>query len=199
MAGSVQTGVGRSSRLSPGDQALDFTLTDTEGDQVKLSDLWKEKPVALVFLRHFGCIFCREQLSLLKRDYSRFLEAGGEIVCVGQGSHKVAKALKILLDLPFPILTCGDDLTVFRAWGLERATFGQIFGLSVLIRAIQAMLAGHRQDKVVGDGWQQPGAFVVDRKGVVRFAHRNKSAADHVLNTDLLKVLNTIERDTGND
>ena len=188
MAASVRTKASKG-MIAVGDPAPDDTLTDTEGQQVTLAGLWKEKPVALVFLRHFGCIFCRENLALLKSDYPKFVEAGGQIACVGQGSHKVAKAIKILLDLPFPVLTCGDDLTIFREWGLTRATFGQIFSPTVLIAGIKAMFHGHRQTGVIGDGLQMAGSFVVDTEGVVRFVHRNKTAADHAKNDDLLKAI----------
>jgi len=32
----------------------DLTLTDEAGDDVRLADLWAERPAALVFLRHYG-------------------------------------------------------------------------------------------------------------------------------------------------
>jgi hypothetical protein len=35
--------------------ALDeIRLEDSDGAQVRLGDLWAERPVALVFLRHYG-------------------------------------------------------------------------------------------------------------------------------------------------
>lgn len=39
-----------------GDPAPDFTLTTPEGEEVCLSDLWKNAPraLALVFVRHWG-------------------------------------------------------------------------------------------------------------------------------------------------
>jgi hypothetical protein len=32
----------------------DMRLLDSEGAEVRLGDLWEERPVALVFLRHYG-------------------------------------------------------------------------------------------------------------------------------------------------
>jgi len=32
----------------------DLTLTDDDGRDVRLKDLWAERPAALVFLRHYG-------------------------------------------------------------------------------------------------------------------------------------------------
>lgn len=31
-----------------------LTLNDADGQPVRLGDLWSDKPVALVWLRHFG-------------------------------------------------------------------------------------------------------------------------------------------------
>lgn len=170
-------------------------LADTEGRPARLSDLWQDKPLVLVFVRHFGCIFCREHLALLKQAYPRFVDAGGQIVCVGQGPHTVAKAIHILLGLPFPLLTCGDDLAVFRAWGLQRASWAQIFSPATFAGALRAMLHGHKQSGVVGDGAQKAGSFVIDRRGTVRFAYRNKGLADHASNEDLLTTLNLIQKE----
>ncbi len=40
--------------LQQGDKAPNLTLRDSTGAEVALSDLWREQPLALVFLRHFG-------------------------------------------------------------------------------------------------------------------------------------------------
>jgi hypothetical protein len=32
----------------------DMSLLDSEGGEVRLGDLWADRPVALVFLRHYG-------------------------------------------------------------------------------------------------------------------------------------------------
>lgn len=36
------------------DELADITLPDHEGREVRLGELWREKPVALVWLRHYG-------------------------------------------------------------------------------------------------------------------------------------------------
>lgn len=40
--------------ISAGDRAPDACLWDEEGDEVQLATFWRERPVALVFVRHFG-------------------------------------------------------------------------------------------------------------------------------------------------
>jgi len=162
-----------------GTKAADATLTDFDGRTVRLSDYWGTKPTLIVFLRHLGCIFCREQVALLRQRYADLRAAGVEVVCVAQGDHKTGKAFSILMDLPYPILMCGDDTAVFRAYGLGRGTLGQLFGLGSVVRGLQALFAGHRQGKLVGDGFQMPGMFLIDTEGVVRFVHRPRHAGDN--------------------
>jgi peroxiredoxin len=41
-------------RLAPGDAAPDYKVFDASGREVALADLWREGPVVLAFLRHFG-------------------------------------------------------------------------------------------------------------------------------------------------
>lgn len=41
-------------KLKQGDAAPDATVLDENGREVRLSSLWQDGPVVLVFLRHFG-------------------------------------------------------------------------------------------------------------------------------------------------
>ncbi len=41
-------------QLQIGDTAPDVTLPDQSGNQTRLSARWAERPLVLVFLRHFG-------------------------------------------------------------------------------------------------------------------------------------------------
>jgi peroxiredoxin len=172
-----------------GSQAPDTQLTDTEGRTVRLSGYWTAQPTVLVFLRHFGCTFCREQVAQLRREYARFREAGVEIVCVAQGDPKTGKAFSIFFDLPFPLLVCGDDLAVYQAYGLERGTLGQLFGLRSWTRGVRATLQGHLIGKLAGDGFQMPGVFIVDRLGTIRYAHRHTDATDNPTPEELLRAV----------
>ena len=179
-----------------GDAAPDAVLTDTEGRTVALSTFWARGTLVLVFLRHFGCTFCREQVAALRRDYAKFEEQGVEIVCVAQGDAKTGKAFSLFFGLPFPLLLCGDDLAVFRAYGLGRGTAGQLFGWRSWTHGALATLRGHLLGRLVGDGFQMPGAFVIDVQGTVRFAYRHKDAADNPSAQTLLRAAQDITEGT---
>ena len=40
--------------IGVGDRAVDLDLRDEQGAEVRLSQLWEERPVVLAFVRHFG-------------------------------------------------------------------------------------------------------------------------------------------------
>ena len=40
--------------MNPVDALADIQLTDPDDQPVRLGDLWRDRPVGLVFIRHFG-------------------------------------------------------------------------------------------------------------------------------------------------
>ena len=78
---------------------------------------------------------------------------------------------------------------------IERGSLWQLFGPASILRGISAIVSGHRQGALEGDGFQMPGIFVIDSHGIVQLAHRSINAGDHPGNADLLR---TIEQIHGN-
>ena len=108
---------------------------------------------------------------------------------VGQGEPKTGKAFQILLDLPYPLLVCGDDLSAYAAYGLGRGSLSQLFGWRSWLRGAVATLQGHVVGRLTGDGFQMPGTFLIDTGGVIRFTHRHKDASDNLGNDVLLREI----------
>ena len=153
------------------EKALAEARTQKGTDLVALS---QEKEVMLVFLRHFGCTFCREALGDLRRDRSKLEAAGKEIVLVHMvdeetaGRHIAKYGLEDLHRISDP------EKRLYDAFALGRASFRQAFGLRNWVEGFRAgILKGHFLGKQTGDGWQMPGVFVLRKGEVVRgFTHR---------------------------
>jgi len=66
--------------------APDFAFTNVDGNEIRLSDFWESAPkgIVLVFLRHFGCLFCREHAIQLRDHYAAFSDRGYQLVAVEQ-------------------------------------------------------------------------------------------------------------------
>ncbi|MGE3707571.1 MAG: redoxin domain-containing protein, partial [Vicinamibacterales bacterium] len=53
-----------------------LTVFDTAGRAVRLDTLWTHQPVVLLFVRHFGCLFCRQQIAEMQPAVPRIRAAG---------------------------------------------------------------------------------------------------------------------------
>lgn len=136
-----------------------------------------DKKTLVVFLRHSGCIFCRETLS----DLSSMLKNGEldeyNLVLVHMSCETDARRLFEKYGLASVSQISDSDQILYKMFGLKRGNMVQLFGPKNWIRGISAMFSGNFQGKVEGDGFQMPGIFVLDKGEIIRsFIH--KSAAD---------------------
>ncbi|MBU6341158.1 MAG: AhpC/TSA family protein [Bacteroidetes bacterium] len=143
-----------------------------------LAQLAEDQPVLLVFLRFFGCSFCREAISDIAQRKKKLESQGFRIVFVHMSpdkelAEKFFKRYKLM-----PIDHISDpEKQFYRKFGLGRGTPAQLFGLMNWIRGFQAAIVeGHGttyHSEELGDGFQMPGVFVL-HQGEVRnsFIHR---------------------------
>ena len=126
----------------------------------------------------------------LRDDRERFEQAGAQISLIALGPHTRAQLFCDERHVPFECLS-DPSQEAYRAFGLERGTNLQLFGPQLLLKYARALLKRDVEvAKMSGDDYRQmPGVFVIDRKGVIRYAHRNKDVADNPPNDDLLEAL----------
>lgn len=168
--------VGRERVASPEIQRMALRARTQYG--VSLEELSKLSPLLLVFLRHNGCVFCREALSDLERQRRAIEAQGVRIALVHQGTDAQAQALLAnygLDDLP---RVSDPDRYLYRAFGLGRGDLLKLAGPTVWWRGFQAaFLEGHGFGRVVGDAFQMPGVFLIFHGEVLR-SYRHHTAAD---------------------
>lgn len=132
-----------------------------------LKELSDRNKVMLVFLRHFGCTFCREALADIHRKREEIENEGVIIVLVHQIGDKQADELLRLYHLEDIHRISDPNLEIYHAFNLNRATFKQHYGLRVMIRGFVAgLIKGHMLGPEQGDGWQMPGVFIL-REGKI--------------------------------
>ena len=177
-----------------GQRAPVITVTNAlDSSGFCLSDLWKEGPAVLVFLRHLGCSFCREHVAQLRQDRDRFRDCSASIGLVTVGLPRETEAFCRERDL-FSAFTCLCDpgKAAYEAYGLSRAPARELITPHVLARGFQAALHGHFVGMPKGDPFQMPGTFIVDVHGEIRYAHRHRDMADNPPNADLFAVLESL-------
>ena len=162
-------------------------VLDPDGHPVKLGSLWEEKPVVLVFVRHFGRLFCREQVAQLRDAVKEIRALGSELVVVGNGRPEHADDFRKTENLAFPLLV-DQDMVAYRAAGLRRGLTKAV-SLRMMKHAMRARRKGFTQKKTQGDPWQLGGTFVITPEGKVLFSHVSQEAGDHPDPHDILAVL----------
>ena len=141
-----------------------------------LADALGEGPTLLVFLRHFGCIFCREMVRDVRRAAEETPGYPG-VMFVFQGSVEQGLAF-FGRWWPTARAIADPSARLYRAMGVRRGSAGQMIGLRVWGCGLRALGKGNFIGKAVGDPWLMPGAFLVHR-GAVAWTHQFKHAGDH--------------------
>jgi peroxiredoxin len=147
-----------------------------------LAEMAERQPVLLVFLRHFGCSFCREAINDIARRRKKFETMGARVVLVHMApDHSVAERFFKKYKL-YPVDHVSDpEKRFYGAFGLGRGTSAQLFGLMNWIRGFQAgVIEGHGfeyHSEEIGDGFQMPGVFVVYR-GEIKNSYIHRAAWD---------------------
>lgn len=162
-------------------------IWNSTGEEVVLGSLWQDKPAVLVYLRHFGCIFCREHAVELQPYLPKIRELGAELYLISSGAVDRAAAFKQEFNLACPVLT-DPSLKSYTAADFKKRT--PLLSLpKVMWRAAKAMSHGFRQTKTQGDTFQLGGSLVVAPGNRELFYYRSDSAGDNAKPEALIEAL----------
>jgi peroxiredoxin len=153
----------------------------THGRIVELRELYCASPsqlgLALAFLRHFGCPFCKEHARALNRQRDAFRAARVDIVMIGTGTVEEADAFRQELSLRDPVFTDPDG-AAYRAFGLVEAPLRSLLDPRVLAGGARAAMKGFLPQRPQGRPLQLPGQFLIDRSGTIRSVSRPRLMSD---------------------
>jgi peroxiredoxin Q/BCP len=143
-------------RLSAGDPAPTFTLTDQDGSAVSLAD-FAGRRVILYFYPAAMTPGCTTQACDFRDNLASLAGAGYVVLGVSKDSVEKLKAFQEEDGLTFPLLS-DPDLTVHRAYGAygEKNSYGRI--VTGVLRS----------------------TFVIDEAGAISLARYNVKATGHV-------------------
>jgi len=135
------------------------------------------RPLFLVFLRHFGCTFCREAVDTISKKRTEIEAGGSRLAFVHLGTEEKAQWFFKpygLLDVP---RFSDPEGPLYQAFGLLRAELRQYLNSESIARMLLAWSRGHWVGLPAGDIQRMPGAFLMDR-GEIRKAFRHKLVSD---------------------
>lgn len=154
---------------------LESVTTNTKKN---LSELSYNQPVLLVFLRHFGCVFCKEALADLSSLKKELVGKKVHLVFVHMAKEDIAESYFTKFGLA-GVEHVSDPLKeVYQQFGLVRGNVSQLFGLGTWMRGFKLQTNGYTLEMgaELGDSFQMPGLFVLrDGKVVEEYVHKNAS------------------------
>ena len=132
-------------KLNVGDKAPDFELPVTMDQMWKLSDHIGKQNIVLLFFPAAYSSVCHEEMCSIRDGFREFKTLDALIVAISVDNPFVLAHWKEELGLPFTLLS-DFNKTVGPAYGAHAEIFGPLRGV------------------------EKRSAFVIDRKGIVRFA-----------------------------
>ncbi len=144
-----------------------------------LWDISHKRPVLLVFLRHFGCVFCKEAMTDLGNIAQEIKSLNSHLVLVHLADPTTAESFFTKYQLHDVDYVTDPDGIVYQQFGLLKATMKELMGLKVWLRTFQqGVVKGHGLNShLIGDGFQMPGAFQV-HEGMIKEKFIHVSIAD---------------------
>lgn len=144
-----------------------------------LHDASFEKPVLLVFLRHFGCVFCREAMLEIGKKKEFWEEKNINVVLVHMSDNATAEKYFEKYKIPEIEHISNPSCNLYTSFGLMKGSVSQLFGLKNWIRGFEVTVGkgipiGLRQ---IGDGFQMPGVFLIS-EGAIMDSYIHTSASD---------------------
>ena len=155
----------------------------------------------VMFMRHFGCAFCREHLIRMGRALEDFEAAGADVVAIFQYGAEATRDFCASRKVAFDCL--GDPRReAFAQVEVGHGTRAQVAGPKIARKFLKTMARSRVTGTVTAPGndmLQLPGTFVVDRDGRVLFAHYAVNSADNPPVADVLAAVRShgVSRSTG--
>ncbi|MCQ4619471.1 thioredoxin-dependent thiol peroxidase [Corynebacterium genitalium ATCC 33030] len=143
-------------RLTPGDKAPDFTLTNDKGDTVSLSDYAGQR-VIVYFYPKANTPGCTTEACDFSENLSQFNDASVAVVGISPDTPEKLAKFRADHDLGFELLSDPDKeaMTAYGAFG-EKKNYGKI---------VQGVIRS---------------TFLVDADGTIESAQYNVKATGHV-------------------
>lgn len=157
-------------------EALNAPVTGVGLSPGTLGDQLSDGLTLLVFLRHFGCMFCRETVS----DLREAAEGNADFPSVLFFSQSSATEGRAFMRRYWPNtrVIADPQLELYDLFGIPRAGFLEAIGPKVLKARSRARAKGLTNGPNSGDIWRMPGIFAVQRERII-WAHQAEHAADH--------------------
>jgi hypothetical protein len=170
-----------------GDLVTLLGKTQAESGKTLLA-LVDERPALLVFLRHFGCAFCRQAIDDVSKIRGELSGRGVQVVFVHLGRPERAKPYFDYYGLSDVERVSNPDGSLYRdpAFTLARVSLFQLFRPEVWVGWLRGAVFKYRIGLLKEDIQQMPGVFFLKDRAIANL-YRHRTIADR---PDYLKLAN---------
>lgn len=155
-----------------------ITLIDADDNEYPLGELWAERPVVLIHLRHFGCILCRHYAGALRDFYGDFEASGARLVAVGTGGRQYARDFVTERKIPYLVLV-DKSMASHEVLRTKEGSWWGLLRPRVVWAGLKAKLYGERQGKTGPNPFKFGAAHVIGPGNVLRYAWINDDYHDN--------------------
>lgn len=175
-------------KLTVGDTAPDFTVTDASGQPFTLSSRGEGRSAALIFLRYLGCPLCQMAMGELRRRSDDFRQRNAELLVFLEADADSLRSYGDTRGFDFRLIP-DPRKEIYRLYGVGRGPLAAVLHPEVVMGAVRATVKGYFHGKFNGDEYQLPGDFIVGPDGRILHAHVGRHYADNTPIDTLLAAL----------
>lgn len=170
-------------KLSMGDKAPNFTLSNAVNESVNLYDVLKENRVVLTFYRGTWCPYCNLMLAQYQQVLGQIKELGANLIAISPQTPDESLNIKDKNELQFEVLSDNSNIvarqftTIFKYGEKPLATMSEL---------------GYDYDSFYADDSRElpiPATFIIEQNGIISFAkseggdYRNRVEASEIINS----------------
>ncbi len=175
--------------LDLGDQAPDADLRDADNKPIKLSTLWHQTDVLLIFYRGGWCPYCNYQLRQLSNHLTEFQSR--KVVPVAISVDRPGEAIKTRgsYEIRFPVLS-DPELIAVKAYRVLRPVDASEYH-RMLSNGVDLERRTGNQEHAIA----VPSMFLIDTEGIVRWVHVDPDYKERPSIEQLTTILDRILKD----
>lgn len=170
--------------LEQGQKVSEVILKGMDRKDISLASLYEKKPLVIVFFRGGWCPICTKHTQQLIKIYPELKKKGFEMIGVSPDSIENTKANIDKNSIPFPLYS-DFDLIAATGFGLafkvDDATVTKYKGFGIDLEKASGGQTHH--------GLPIPAIYLIDKEGVVKFAHSNPDYQQRLDPTELLAAI----------
>lgn len=177
-------------KISPPQEAPNFTVKDVNGTTVNLAD-YKGKKIMLTFYRNVGCPVCNLRFHELQEQADIFKAKGLILLAVYESTTENMKQY-LEGENPYALMIPNPEQDLYKLYDIDRSMGKMMKGM--FHGAIGKMGKGkklfNRKIKQDGNSNRISADFLIDESGKVQTAYYGKYIGDHLPISDIKNFIN---------